>query len=161
MWSLHGVRPVTLADQIATLQNAPVAELAARYIEVFGGAPRSRRNAAWLRKRIAHRLQENAFGGLPRVARAALDRLVAQIQLPMPAATEAPAPSPSTEHRLRPGTVLQRAWHGKQVRVLVTADGFEWNGGSYTSLSAVAFAVTNSRWNGRLFFGLVERGKKA
>ena len=148
---------MNLAAQVAALLNAPVAELAARYAEVYGGAPRSRRNAAWLRKRIAFKLQENAHGGLSRVARAALDKLTAEIQLP----TTTEAPPTDAQRGPRPGTVLQREWRGKPVRVLVTTDGaFEWDGKRFASLSAVAFAVTNTKWNGRLFFGLVERGSK-
>ena len=150
---------MNLAAQVAALQNTPVAELAARYLEVFGCPPRSRRNAAWLRKRISFKLQENAFGGLSRVARAALDRLVAEIQLPT--TTEA-APGPVPQPGPGPGTVLRRVWHGKEVRVLVTADGaFEWDGRRFTSLSAVAREVTGSRWNGKLFFNLVGRSSKS
>ena len=39
--------------------------------------------------------------------------------------------------------------------------GFEHEGQTYRSLSAVAKAVTGSHWNGHLFFGLttVKRGK--
>ena len=150
---------MNLADQVAVLQNAPVAELAARYLEVFGHPPRSRRNAAWLRKRIAHQMQVVAFGGLSRAARTALDRLVAEIQLPT---TAKPMPAPVAHRDPRPGTVLQRVWHGKEVRVLVTVDGaFEWDGRRFTSLSAVAREVTGSRWNGRLFFNLVGRSSKS
>ena len=34
------------------------------------------------------------------------------------------------------------------------ADGFEWQGRPYKSLSAVARAITGTRWNGWTFFGL-------
>ena len=49
-------------------------------------------------------------------------------------------------------------------RLLVNEDGlvaiefgdgaFEWQGRRYRSLSAVARAITDTRWNGWLFFGL-------
>jgi hypothetical protein len=39
-------------------------------------------------------------------------------------------------------------------RVMVRGDGFAWNGTSYASLSAVAFAITGTKWNGYRFFGL-------
>jgi len=41
--------------------------------------------------------------------------------------------------------------------VEVLEDGFEWDGVVYRSLSAVAKAVTGSRWSGHLFFGLKKR----
>ena len=36
------------------------------------------------------------------------------------------------------------------------ADGFEWQGRPYKSLSAIARAITGTRWNGWVFFGLEE-----
>jgi hypothetical protein len=36
----------------------------------------------------------------------------------------------------------------------VLADGFEWEGRPYRSLSAIARAITGTRWNGWTFFGL-------
>ncbi|MEO1610665.1 MAG: DUF2924 domain-containing protein, partial [Pseudomonadota bacterium] len=41
--------------------------------------------------------------------------------------------------------------------VTVTADGFEWQGRPYKSLSAIARAITGTRWNGFIFFGLKSR----
>jgi hypothetical protein len=34
------------------------------------------------------------------------------------------------------------------------AEGFEWNGCTYKSLSAVANAITGTNWNGFAFFGI-------
>jgi hypothetical protein len=42
--------------------------------------------------------------------------------------------------------------------VKVLADTFEYKGDRYHSLSAVARAVTGTRWNGLVFFGLAKRG---
>ena len=39
------------------------------------------------------------------------------------------------------------------------AAGFEYAGQRYESLSAVARAITGTRWNGLLFFGLTQRRK--
>ena len=55
---------------------------------------------------------------------------------------------------VRPGTVLGREWNRHMHRVTVLADGFAWNGKTYSSLSQVAFAITGTRWNGPKFFGL-------
>ena len=44
-------------------------------------------------------------------------------------------------------------------RVTVVAEGFEWEGRIYASLSAVARAITGVRWNGRRFFAL-DRGAR-
>ncbi len=55
---------------------------------------------------------------------------------------------------IRVGTVLVREHAGVLHRVNVVADGFEWEGRIYASLSAVARAITGVRWNGRRFFAL-------
>jgi hypothetical protein len=52
------------------------------------------------------------------------------------------------------GTQLIREWRGIEHRVTVLADGFEWEGRRYKSLSAVTRAITGTRWNGPVFFGL-------
>lgn len=59
---------------------------------------------------------------------------------------------------LLPGTVLHKQYRGENYRVLVLEKGFEWNGKHYKSLSATARAITGTRWNGLLFFGLREGG---
>ncbi|MBK8100636.1 MAG: DUF2924 domain-containing protein [Planctomycetes bacterium] len=84
----------------------------------------------------------------------AIARLNADVTVPTAAP---PRSTPITSTGPRPGTVLQREWRGQQIRVEVTADGFVWNGNRYGSLSAVAFAITGAKWNGKLFFGLTER----
>ena len=58
---------------------------------------------------------------------------------------------------LRVGAVLIREHAGVLHRVTVIAEGFEWDGRIYGSLSAVARAITGVRWNGRRFFAL-DRG---
>ena len=144
---------MSLETQIQTLAAMSVPELAARYQESFGTPPRSR-NPAWLRKRIAFKLQENAFGGLSRTARAKIDELAFAIRLPIDKTNVA---APTKSPVLKTGTILHRVWHGQQIFVEVVDGGFVWNGTRYSSLSAVANAVTGSKWNGKLFFGLTER----
>ena len=75
-----------------------------------------------------------------------------------------PETPPSGPHR-RPqrdcrlpqaGTVLTRNYRGQQVVVHIVADGFEFQGRHYRSLSAIAREVTGTRWNGLAFFHLTE-----
>jgi hypothetical protein len=42
---------------------------------------------------------------------------------------------------------LIREWQSRIERVMVVNDWFAWNGATYTSLSAVAFAITGTKWN--------------
>ena len=114
-------------------------------------------------------MQSLAEGGLSERARRRAEELArdADIRTTIPRApattTDAPARTAiapvlktgGPHDRLPiPGTVLTRKYRGKQVAVKVLPAGFEYEGQTYRSLSAVAKAVTGSHWNGHLFFGL-------
>ncbi len=58
------------------------------------------------------------------------------------------------------GTRLLKDWGGATHEVLVVEEGASWNGQQYTSLSAVARAMTGTNRNGPKFFGLRERAKQ-
>jgi hypothetical protein len=55
---------------------------------------------------------------------------------------------------LTPGTRLLREWQGRTHHVTVVADGFEYDGRTWKSLSSIARQITGTRWSGPLFFGL-------
>ena len=57
-----------------------------------------------------------------------------------------------------PGTLLTREYKGRTYQVRVLADGFDYDGQVYRSLSAVAKAITGSHCNGYLFFRLGVKG---
>ena len=58
------------------------------------------------------------------------------------------------EDRHRAGTVFVREHAGVHHRVVKTADGYEWQGRHFKSLSAAASAITGTNWNGPRFFGV-------
>ncbi|NCC53795.1 MAG: DUF2924 domain-containing protein [Spartobacteria bacterium] len=49
---------------------------------------------------------------------------------------------------------LVRMHEGKKHSVLVLADGFEYGGQVYSSLTKITNDITGKRWNGWVFFGL-------
>jgi hypothetical protein len=68
-----------------------------------------------------------------------------------------PAPPIDAEHDPRlppPGSWLERKYKGAEIRVAVVADGFEYEGQGYLSLSGIAKAITDSHINGFKFFRL-------
>jgi hypothetical protein len=95
---------------------------------------------------IAYRLQEQAFGGLDRETLRFLDGLARHGGL--------------TRRHLKPGTVLVRDYQGQRHTVTVVSDGFDWQGTTYASLSAIARAITGTAWSGPRFFA-VARGNGA
>ena len=54
-----------------------------------------------------------------------------------------------------PGAILSRYYQGREIRVMVLENGFEWDGRSFPSLSVIAREVTGTRWNGFGFFNLI------
>ena len=59
------------------------------------------------------------------------------------------------------GTRLIREWQGVEHCVTVLCDGYEYGGRPYKSLSAAARAITGTRWNGWVFFGLKSQGSRS
>jgi Protein of unknown function (DUF2924) len=134
----------TLASGIASLSKLGIDELRERWKAMFGKAPSRDISRSFLRRAIAYRLQEKAFGGLKPSTRRVLAELAHD------GANESSlAAEPS--RIVRPGAVLVREWR-HQVSVL--EKGFCFRGKRYRSLSGVAREITGTRWSGPLFFGL-------
>jgi len=54
-------------------------------------------------------------------------------------------------------TVLRRVFNGVAHEVTIYADGFDYAGERFKTLSAIAKHITGTPWNGFLFFGLKKR----
>ncbi|MDW8283119.1 MAG: DUF2924 domain-containing protein [Myxococcales bacterium] len=137
------------------------AELRAEWRRVFGTEARSR-NKDFLFRRVAHRLQELAFGGVDDETRAALEERMRnetiRIRRKLP---HLPVSVRQRDPRLpEVGAVLVRDFGGKRYEVKVLKDGFEYAGAQFASLSAVAREITGTRWNGFVFFGLERTEQK-
>ena len=146
-----------LAQQIAQLHDLTMAELRERYQLLFGDRSRTR-NRQFLFRRIAWRLQALAEGDLPERARNQALLLARDADLRIRPSREFHAftiEGSKRDWRLPPvGRTLNRSYGGLVHKVKVCADGFEHQGRKFQSLSAVAFAISGTRWNGFSFFGL-------
>lgn len=75
------------------------------------------------------------------------------------------APSPKARDQARdprlppPGSFLILKHGPKLIKVKVLEAGFIYEGKAYSTLSAVARAITGKHWNGFLFFGLGNKPK--
>jgi len=81
-----------------------------------------------LTRGISYKLQERAYGGLSTATVRKLEQAAAG-----PPSRGAANSTPSVS--LRPGTRLVREWHGVTHTALIHADGVEWRGQCYRSLS--------------------------
>ena len=134
-------------DELDRLAVMPIAQLRVDYREVFRNDPPKAFGPDLLRRSIAHRIQEKAYGGLSRSTQRLLDQL-------MKAYAAKPGGKIVLPRRIKPGSVLVRAWKGKSHRVTVLADGFVYDGDTYSNLSEITVLITGTRWNGPRFFGL-------
>lgn len=159
----------SIPQQIARFQSMTVGELRLEWERLYGETTRSR-NRDYLWKRLAWRIQELEYGGLSEAAKARILELApatfTRSQLPrgfQPQSMVVPtSPGAKTRRDPRlpsPGSTLVRKYKSQDVRVLVLDDGFEWDGRRFDTLSEVALAVTGSKWNGWLFFGLTKRAR--
>ena len=135
-----------LLARLTQLPDKELPELKAMWREYFGSEPPAYRKGFMVR-RLAHRIQELAYGGLGPQHRRRLDGLVA-------GQTESTRSTRMREDHFVAGTRLIREWQGSDHEVAVLEDGFSYRGRPYRSLSAIARAITGTRWNGPLFFGL-------
>lgn len=153
--------------EIESLRRASMADLREKYRKVFGEETRCR-HREHLFRRIAWRLQALAEGDLSERARGRAQQIAQDADLRMVAPRDfftAGGESIQTtggdrnrrqqDRRLPlPGTVLSRKWKGRTILVEVLAKGFRYENQPYPSLSAIAVAITGTRWNGLAFFGL-------
>ena len=131
---------IDLAHELSVLATLERAGLAERWAVVFDCPAPYRCRAPLLRGAIAWQLQMQVHPEWrSATAPARLARSLRQ-STPLTALTL--------------GTRLLREWQGRTHQVSVIAKGFEYDGKSYRSLTAIARAITGTAWSGPLFFGL-------
>ena len=142
-----------LIARVAALPKMKLPELRQLWRDVYQQEP-PRANGAILARRLAYRLQEIAYAADP-----AVEARLAEQAREMFSAKGRPK---KAEKYVRPvsGTVLVRQYRGVDYRVTVLADGYEYQGARYRSLSRIATLITGAAWSGPAFFGL-KRVKEA
>ncbi|MFD1483248.1 DUF2924 domain-containing protein [Paracoccus nototheniae] len=141
--------------RLAFLKAASTIELKQQWRDLFETAPPPF-NRRYLESRLAYRIQELAYGGLKPETLRRLEQLGEDLD-----------GGNRKKSRIRTdlmpiaGTRLIREWQGTEQVVTVTQDGFEWQGRPYRSISALARAITGTRWNGWVFFGLKNHRSRA
>ena len=136
--------PAAIAAEIDRIRSLQIDALRRQWRLMFGRVPPAGLSKDLLGRMIAARLQERAFGGLDRDSLRFLESL-AQHDRPSP-------------RQLKPGTVLVREYQGRRHTVTTVRDGFDWQGITYRSLSAIARAITGTAWSGPRFFALQAAG---
>jgi hypothetical protein len=138
----------SVLTELTALRTASAAELKAQWRQLFDSEPPAF-SLTYLHSRLAFRIQELAFGGLKPETVARLEALGERLDGGKPQLRRV-----RQDDRPIAGTRLVREYRRVEHTVTVLADGFEWEGRPYRSLSAIARAITGTRWNGLVFFGL-------
>ena len=138
--------------QLAALPEKSTSDLKQLWRELYDREPPPY-SKPFLIKRLAYRIQELRYGGLKPATVARLEALGedldgGKIEVRRKRADERPIA----------GTKLIREWKGVEHTVTVLDDGYDYQGRPYKSLSAVARAITGTRWNGWVFFGVRRSG---
>jgi hypothetical protein len=139
----------TVLARLASLKALPIFDLKQQWRDLFGTEPPAF-NRRYLESRLAYRIQELAYGGLKPETVERLEALADDLE-----GKSSSRGRPPTRPVM--GTQLVREWQGVEHRVTVLEAGFEYQGRPFKSLSAIARAITGTRWNGLVFFGLKSR----
>jgi len=138
-----------LSQRIAVLNELTAQQLRDEWRRLYLGQP-PRLSRDLLIRTIAYRMQQLVHGGLSKASQRKLNALTRELK-----AKGGIAITPDTA--LRPGARLVREWRGRTHTVVVTEDGFEYAGKSFSSLTKIAHAITGAHWSGPRFFGLIRK----
>jgi len=139
--------PDSIAKRLAALSALTKPALCDMWKQLFSSAPPPKLRRDLMIPILAHRIQEQAFGSLRAGARGRLRQLSRAFERH----PDSTVPSPP---QIRPGTRLVRQWRDQVHLVNVEANGYEYQGARYRSLSEIARLITGTRWSGPLFFGI-------
>jgi hypothetical protein len=134
-------------DQLSTLAGLDLAGLRRAWTKEMGCEAPSGVGKDFLMRYLAYRHQAQAHGDIDRSTKSALEKIANGNLSPLETSRGPGA-------NLKPGAVLVREYKGETHQVTVLEEGYAWRGQPYATLSAVARAITQTNWNGYVFFGL-------
>ena len=152
--TIPAIPAIPMADvlgRLAALKTVPTPDLKQQWRELFAAEPPPY-NRRFLESRLGYRIQELAYGGLKPETIQRLEALGEQLDGGNPVLRRIRG-----DDKPITGTRLIREYQGVEHSVTVLHDGYEYQGRPYQSLSSIARAITGTRWNGWLFFGLKNR----
>ncbi len=145
-----------IAAELSRLEGLTNFELRSEWRRLHGRQPPKSLSRDLLLRGVTYKIQERAFGCLSKSILRKLSGAISDASLD----SDPKAPCVKARRvRAKVGTRLVREWNGQTHTVLVHADGVEWRGQRFKSLSIVAREITGAHWSGPRFFGLDRRSK--
>jgi len=139
-------RAEEMQAEVLSLEGKGHGELKEQYKDLTGEDVPKRMGLALLRLAVAYEIQRQHHKALS----TRVDRQVSRLASKVGSQNGTKVPG----RKVKPGGRLVREWRGKTYEVYVTDNGVFMEGKRYSSLSAVAQAITGAKWNGPRFFGL-------
>lgn len=166
IWKKKKLTP-EMREEIKSLPELTVNELREKFAEVLGYGSHSR-NRSYLIRKLTWAIQAKEWGDISPETRTAAHQLadLRFLRLRMPHNEDPVCVQQdfsvvrkkiaiSRDPRLpMPGCIITRDYGDKHIEIRVREQGFEFEGRTYRSLSAIAREVTGTNWNGFAFFGL-------
>jgi hypothetical protein len=148
---LRGPDLAGLDGEIAGLVDRSTQELRGAWWTLYHTGPPLGLSRDLIIRGLADKLQQRAHVGPSRALQRRLRILAAEF--------EKGARSFDPGIVLKTGATLVRQWRGQTHTVLARADGFEYEGQRYRSLTVIAERITGAHWSGPRFFGLNRRAR--
>lgn len=148
------------SDRISGIPALARGDLMARWEQLHGTRPHKMISTKLLVRAIAYATQAERQGGLAKRSKNMLRQVAGAASAPTELQNggkcrpTAAKPKGGQTALPRAGVRLVREWNGRTHVVEVTATGYEWQGQTYKSLSAIASHITGTRWSGPRFFGV-------
>jgi len=145
----------SILRQITQMKKLSLEGLRERWTALCGTEPPAY-SRSFMERRLIQRLQEIQYGGLSNRSNDRMKEIAAEHHLDEMAAP----PRQASNRKGTPviGTRMIREWNEKRYEVTVVREGFEFQGKTYRSLTAITKAITGTHWNGPAFFGLRRNG---
>jgi Protein of unknown function (DUF2924) len=140
----------SINHELSLIIAMPREKLCERWLELLGCDPPKGISTRLLRRAVVYEAQARDRGGLRKKS---IKRLLQYAAQPVDHQADQQTAA-KTNRQLREGARLIREWNGVNHVVDVLADGFEWRGRTYRSLSRIAREITGAHWSGPRFFGL-------
>jgi hypothetical protein len=139
--------PDPIAKRLAELSTLNAEALQTLWKELFHSSPAPKLRRNLLIAILAHKIQEQKYGGLKAATRTRLRQLARTLETdPNASVTSLPI--------FKPGTCLVREWQDQVHTVKIESDGYEYQDTHYKSLSHIARLITGTHRSGPAFFGI-------
>lgn len=136
---------------IEELKSLSRNQLILKWQEIFKLTPSQSIRKEFIIKHLAWEIQAQKQGGYSPQTRRRLEALAKDLEQNKEINNDNLKTNSLT---IKAGTKLIREYQGKNHEVLVLEKGYQYKEKRYRSLSAIANEITNTRWNGKVFFGV-------